>query len=66
MHVIPNDIQVLSWGTEKNLISCAQRLFALYHEADTVWHADHILIHGLVEEGLGYALMNRIRKSAHL
>jgi hypothetical protein len=45
------------------LISCAHNLFTMYHEAD-VQGFSQILIEALDETGLGYAIMNRVNKSA--
>ena len=58
-----NHITVWNRWTKSNLISCAHNLFTLYHQADKQQFTD-ILIEGLPEVGLGYAIMNRVKKSA--
>lgn len=56
-------ITVWKRWTKSNLISCAHNLFTMYHQADKEQFTD-ILIEQLPEVGLGYAIMNRVKKSA--
>ena len=48
--------------TKKNLATCAKNLFKNYHQCDKD-KQDIILIEALPEKWLGYAIMNRIKKS---
>jgi len=48
--------------TKKNLATCAKNLFKTYHQCDKD-KQDVILIEALPEKGIGYAIMNRIKKS---
>lgn len=54
------------WSTS-NLLRCAQSLYQLYHDAD---HLDisHIFIEKLphADKGVGYAIMNRVWRSAEI
>jgi hypothetical protein len=63
LQMFPKNIQVINRWTEKNLATCAQRLFAIYHECDTQ-KMQVIYIQQLKEEGIWYAIMNRVKKSA--
>lgn len=45
-----------------NLLDCAQNLYQLYHKADKE-NIQKIYVEELLEEGIGYAIMNRVRKS---
>ncbi|MEI6425843.1 MAG: L-threonylcarbamoyladenylate synthase [Candidatus Absconditabacteria bacterium] len=58
-----SNITVWNRGTKSNLISCAHNLFTMYHQADNE-HFSEIFIEQLPEVGLGYAIMNRVKKSA--
>lgn len=58
-----NTLHILEWGTHENLVSCAKSLFELYHYCDKLG-IDHIFIEGLPEEWIGYAIMNRVKRSA--
>lgn len=58
-----NHVTVWNRWTKSNLISCAHNLFTMYHQADNNKFT-HILIERLPEVGLGYAIMNRVKKSA--
>lgn len=49
--------------SKNDLVTCASRLYQLYHEASTSW-ADAIYIEALPEQGLGLSIMNRVKKSA--
>ncbi|AHB40835.1 hypothetical protein P148_SR1C00001G0017 [candidate division SR1 bacterium RAAC1_SR1_1] len=49
-------------GSKSALISCAKTLFSWYHQADKD-HIIHLLVEPLTETGLGYAIMNRVKKS---
>ncbi len=48
--------------TKKNIATCAKNLFKLYHQCDKD-KQEIILIQALPEKGLGYTIMNRIKKS---
>lgn len=52
----------LRW-TKFHLISCAKTLFSWYHKADQD-HIQHLFVEPLPEQWLGYAIMNRVKKSA--
>ncbi len=49
--------------TKNNLATCAKNLFNIYHQCDKD-KQDIILIEALPEKWLGYAIMNRVKKSA--
>ncbi len=48
--------------TKNNLATCAKNLFQLYHQCDKD-KQEIILIEALPEKWLGYAIMNRVKKS---
>jgi len=50
-------------GPEKDLRTCAARLFSLLREFDQE-KVDIIIAEGISEEGIGLAVMNRLRKAA--
>jgi len=52
----------LRW-TKSNLISCAKTLFSWYHKSD-LENISHLFVEPLEEKWLGYAIMNRVKKSA--
>ena len=54
-------ILYLRW-TKASLITCAKTLFSFYHQADKD-HISHLFVEPLEEKGLGYAIMNRVKKS---
>lgn len=56
------NIQVFELWSETNMITCAHNLFSIYHQCDNDWLED-VFIQSLPEEGIGYAIMNRIKKS---
>lgn len=58
-----SQVEVWHRWTKSNLISCAHNLFTMYHEAD-IQGFSQILIEALNETWLGYAIMNRVKKSA--
>ena len=58
-------VKILPRGSRVNLVSCAQSLFSLYHTVDALG-LKKVLIESLPEEGLGLAIMNRVKKSAGL
>lgn len=60
--VAQDGIVYLRWS-KSALISCAKTLFSWYHQADKD-HIIHLLVEPLAETGLGYAIMNRVKKSA--
>ena len=53
----------IEWGTESNLASCAHNLFQLYHECELSW-IKKVFIQRLPENWLGFAIMNRVKRSA--
>ncbi len=61
----PFDIQRLKLerGTESNLASCAHKLFELYHACEKAG-MKKVYIQKLSESGLGFAIMNRVKRSA--
>lgn len=54
---------IKSLGSRQDLKSAAKRLFSLLREFDKE-HVDLIVAEGVTEEGLGLALMNRLRKAS--
>jgi L-threonylcarbamoyladenylate synthase len=55
--------RIYHWGSHDNLLECAQQLYQLYHKADKDGIRD-LYIEQLPEEnGIGYAIMNRVKKS---
>ncbi len=54
---------VESMGNRRNLASVAQNLFRLLREVDSRG-VDFIFVEGVPEEGLGLAVMNRLRKAS--
>ena len=55
----------LERGTEQNLASCAHTLFDLYHYCEKQG-MKRVYIQKLPETGLGFAIMNRVKRSAEL
>ncbi|KAA8922759.1 L-threonylcarbamoyladenylate synthase [Thermoplasma sp.] len=51
-------------GTDRDLYSVAHSLFSSFIALDDM-HADLALIHPFEEHGIGFALMNRIRKASY-
>lgn len=51
----------LRWS-KSNLISCAKTLFSFYHQADKD-NISQLFVEPLAEQWLGYAIMNRVKKS---
>jgi L-threonylcarbamoyladenylate synthase len=58
-----NSDVTMSMGSRRNLASIAQNLFRLLREVDTKG-ADVILAESVPQEGLGLAVMNRLRKAS--
>lgn len=54
---------IISWWSKKDLITCAQNLFEIYHQCDQK-SIDLIFIEQLKEEWLWFSIMNRVKKSA--
>lgn len=52
----------LRW-TKSHLLSCAKSLFSWYHQADQA-SIQQLFVEPLAEQWLGYAIMNRVKKSA--
>ncbi len=52
-------------GSHTNLASCAHRLFDLYHRFDQQ-EIEILYVEALPEVGVGYAIMNRVKRSAEL
>lgn len=48
--------------SEENMLTCAHNLFAIYDTCDKLW-LEEVFIQTLPEKGIGYAIMNRIKKS---
>lgn len=61
-HLTTNTLTIYSRWTKKNLVTCAKNLFKLYHQSDKD-KQDIILIEALAETWIGYAIMNRVKKS---
>ncbi len=59
--VAQGGILYLRW-TKASLITCAKTFFSFYHQADKD-HISHLFVEPLEEKGLGYAIMNRVKKS---
>jgi len=58
-----NIYRLYRWGSHDNLLECAQKLYQLYHQADIDGIQD-LYVEALPEtNGIGYAIMNRVRKS---
>lgn len=55
--------RIYRWGSDTNLLECAQKLYQLYHQADKDDIRDLYVEHLPEENGIGYAIMNRVRKS---
>jgi L-threonylcarbamoyladenylate synthase len=60
---LSENFQIISWWYQKDLITCAQSLFEIYHQCDQK-SIDLILIEQLKEEWLWFSIMNRVKKSA--
>ncbi|HHY46397.1 MAG TPA: threonylcarbamoyl-AMP synthase [Firmicutes bacterium] len=58
-------VLVKSAGSRRDLSTVASRVFALLREFDRDG-ADIILVEGVPETGLGFAIMNRLRKAASI
>ncbi|NPV54578.1 MAG: threonylcarbamoyl-AMP synthase [Firmicutes bacterium] len=56
-------LDIVSSGTRHDLSTIASRIFALLRQFDDDG-ADVILVEGVDERGLGFAVMNRLRKAA--
>lgn len=54
--------RIFELWSEKNMITCAHNLFSIYHTCDKQW-LKKVFIQALPEQGIGYAIMNRINKS---
>jgi L-threonylcarbamoyladenylate synthase len=50
-------------GTHKNLATCAHALFDCYHYFDKEG-VDLLYVEKLPEKGIGYSIMNRVKRSA--
>lgn len=57
------DTLILKRWTESNLASCAHNLFDLYHKCETLG-IKKVYIQRLPENWLGFAIMNRVKRSA--
>jgi len=60
-HFLDRKIEVIMYG---NLLTLARELFKILRELDQQGF-DYIIIHDVPEEGLGRAIMNRVRRAAH-
>lgn len=56
-------LTVIPRWTETNLASCAHHLFEIYHSCEKK-AIRHVYIQKLPEDGLGFAIMNRVKRSA--
>ncbi|MEM2636944.1 MAG: L-threonylcarbamoyladenylate synthase [Candidatus Korarchaeota archaeon] len=56
-------LNVISLGSRKNLYEVAHRLFATLRSLDNT-NADVVIAEGFPEQGLGLAIMNRLRKAS--
>jgi hypothetical protein len=55
--------RIYRWGSHDNLLECAQQLYQLYHQADKDGMRE-LYVEQLPEEnGIAYAIMNRVKKS---
>jgi L-threonylcarbamoyladenylate synthase len=54
---------ILDRGSTHMLIQAAQRLYQLYRKADQIG-LEVLLVEHLTQSGLGFTIMNRVRKSA--
>jgi hypothetical protein len=52
-------------GTHKNLATCAHALFDFYHYFDKEG-VDILYVEKLPEIGIGYSIMNRVKRSAEV
>lgn len=57
-------LKAFVWWTKSNLATCAFNLFSLYHQCDKL-DIDHIYIQQLPEIGIGFSIMNRVKKSVN-
>ncbi len=55
-------LKVMVRGTQTNLATCAYSLFWLYHQCDQL-DIQKIYIQSLPEQGIGFSIMNRVKKS---
>ncbi|GHW02856.1 threonylcarbamoyl-AMP synthase [candidate division SR1 bacterium] len=53
------------WGTHSNLAICAHNLFDMYHYFDKEG-VDVLYVEELPEVGIGYSIMNRVKRSAEI
>ena len=60
---LPQNFHIISWWSQKDLITCAQNLFEIYNKCDQK-SIDLIFIEQLKEEWLWFSIMNRVKKSA--
>jgi L-threonylcarbamoyladenylate synthase len=55
--------RIYRWGSHDNLLECAQQLYKIYHKADKDGMRE-LYVEQLPEEnGIAYAIMNRVKKS---
>ncbi len=60
--IIQTNAKVFELWSELDLLTCAHNLFSIYHKCDKDW-LENVFIQSLPEVWIGYALMNRIKKS---
>ena len=53
------------WGSYENLASCAHSLFESYHSFEQE-NVDLLYVEQLPEVGIGYSIMNRVKRSAEI
>ena len=63
--MILEEVQIKIWGSYENLVSCAHSLFESYHsfEQDNI---NLLYVEQLPEVGIGYSIMNRVKRSAEI
>ena len=61
--MLSEEVQVKIWGSYENLATCAHSLFESYHsfEQDNI---ELLYVENLPEVGIGYSIMNRVKRSA--
>jgi L-threonylcarbamoyladenylate synthase len=60
---LKNQVLLQLWGSYENLATCAHSLFELYHFFDKE-KVDILYVEQLPEIGIGYSIMNRVKRSA--
>ena len=63
LEIIKDTVNILSLGSIKDIDIIAHNLFNILRKCDDLG-VEHILCEGFIEEGLGKAVMNRLKKAA--